>query len=59
MNESDNSFKAATTTDGSAFRGRRVIDAMPVELLRDQRGVYGIGVARRVRHRGSSRGVRC
>ena len=31
---------------GSTLRGPRLIDAMPVQLLRDQRGVYGIGVAK-------------
>ena len=36
-------------THGSILRGRRVIDAMPVELLRDRRGVYGIGGCGRAR----------
>ena len=44
MNNSVESLKGVPT-HRSAFRGRRVIDAMPVELLLDQRGVYGIGVA--------------
>ena len=44
MNLIDN-FKVAPTPHRSAVRGRRVIDAMPVRLLRDQRGVYGIGVS--------------
>ena len=44
MDEFNKIFTDAPT-HGSVFRGRRVIDAMPVELLRDQRGVYGIGVA--------------
>ena len=30
---------------GSTLRGPRLIDAMPVQLLRDGRGVYGVGVA--------------
>ena len=44
MNLIDN-FRVAPTPHRSAVRGRRVIDAMPVQLLRDQRGVYGIGVS--------------
>ena len=45
MNQSDNSVRELPAPGGSGFHYRRVIDAMPVELLRDQRGVYGIGVA--------------
>ena len=44
MNLIDN-FRVAPTPHRSAVRGRRVMDAGPVQLLRDQRGVYGIGVA--------------
>ena len=40
MKESDSSFREAPTRRGSD--ARRAID-VPVQLLRDQRGVYGIG----------------
>ena len=50
MKESDSSFREAPTRRGSDSQARRAID-VPVQLLRDQRGVYGIGISERIRPR--------
>jgi hypothetical protein len=40
----DQSDFLATNTLGRAMSGRRITQNMPVELLRDTRGIYGIGI---------------
>ena len=40
----DQSDFLATDTRGRAMSDRRITQNMPVELLRDARGIYGIGI---------------
>ena len=40
----DQSDFLATDTSGRAMSDRRITQNMPVELLRDARGIYGIGI---------------